>query len=147
MLEFDADARGGMSDDIGPADDGFAPDQPEPEAWWKSWVFDDAGSQLAYQGESWTAEELATSDPTLADYVALSLNARVEAARGKVDLAKDKEAAANINNLAGAIIYADPTREVADLRALLDELKGHSKANQNQELLPKESASAEAVRR
>jgi hypothetical protein len=133
MQELDSTARDRLFEKLGPSDEAFPPYQPDPEPWWNELEFDDAGTKLEYQGEQWLAEELATSDPALAQYTADSL-------AGMQD-------PPDVNNRACALVYADP----ANRESAADQLKGikgASHADHNLTILERsEQAPAVAVDR
>jgi hypothetical protein len=122
MQELDSNTRDRLFEKMNPTDEAFPPNPPDPEPWWKELEFDSEGSQLEYQGERWTAEELATADPALARFAA--------------ELLKDETKPADVNNRACALVYADATK-LEEPRKLWEDIPGKSKADANLKVLKK----------
>jgi hypothetical protein len=125
MQELDSNTRDHLFEKMISTDEAFPPNQPDPEPWWKELEFDSEGSRLEYQGESWTAEELATADPALAKYAA--------------DMLKDQGKPADVNNRACALVYAESTK-LQEPRKLWESIPGRSKADANLKVLERAEA-------
>lgn len=121
MRNLDSTARDSLVSRLEGEVADFPPvEEPEERPWWAALSFDSDGKRVPYSGEQWSVEDLARSDPALAQEAADALTAATDGA--------------DINNRACAVVFADSERAVEALK-LLESIPGQSHADANMKLI------------